>query len=150
MNYDEMALNLIKREAREQKQIEQRLKAAQRVITELVTDFLEIDPTLQKVILFGSLAKNRVRSVNFDIDLAVQGSQDKFLSLVACTLDREFKVDIVDLNSVNPTWREFIQREGVLYNLNRSIPPGIQHFYELHQGYLDKLDLLIEQIEALE
>ena len=87
MNYDDIARNLIKREAREHKRIERRSKSAQEELKKLLAGFLEIDPGLRKVILFGSLAREAVKSVNFDIDLAVQCSGDKFLRLIASTLD---------------------------------------------------------------
>jgi predicted nucleotidyltransferase len=114
MNYGKIALNLLKRDRREQRKIERRVEAAQVEIDRLLAQFLEIDPGLQKVILFGSLAKHTVKSANFDIDLAVQGSPDKFLLLVAATLDSDFKVDVVDLASINPTFRQFISKDGVV------------------------------------
>ena len=114
MNYDDIALNLLKRDLREQQRIERRIEAAQAEIDKLLARFLEIDPALQKVILFGSLAKQAVKSVNFDIDLAVQCSEDKFLLLVATALDSDFTVDVVDLVSVSQTFRHFILKDGVV------------------------------------
>ena len=114
MNYDDIAFNLLKRDLREQQRIERRIEAAQAEIDKLLARFLEIDPALQKVILFGSLAKQTVKSVNFDIDLAVQCSEDKFLLLVATALDSDFAVDVVDLVSVNQTFRHFILKDGVV------------------------------------
>jgi predicted nucleotidyltransferase len=116
MNYDDIARNLIKKETREQKRIERRLKSAQEELRNLLAGFLEIDPGLRKVILFGSLARGSVKSVDFDIDLAVQCSGDKFLRLVASTLDSNFKVDVVDLDTVDDTFCYFILKEGkILY-----------------------------------
>lgn len=114
MNYDDIALNLLKRDRRAQKQIERRIEAAWTEINKLINQFLEIDPALQKIMLFGSLAKQSVRSANFDVDLAVQCSSDKFLLLVAAALDSDFKVDVVDLASVSPSFRQFILTDGVV------------------------------------
>jgi predicted nucleotidyltransferase len=113
-NYSDIAQNLLKRDQRAQRQIERRIKSAQIEIDRLLAQFLEIDPALQKVVLFGSLAKQAVRSANFDIDLAVQGSPDKFLLLVAAALDSDFTVDVVDLTSANQTFRQFILKDGVV------------------------------------
>ena len=55
MNYDDIALNLLRRDLREQQRIERRIEAAQAEIDKLLARFLEIDLALQKVILFGSL-----------------------------------------------------------------------------------------------
>jgi predicted nucleotidyltransferase len=113
-NYDDIARNLLKRDQRTQRQIERRIEAARTEIDKLLAQFLEIDPALQKVILFGSLAKQTIRSADFDIDLAVQCSPDKFLLLVGAALDSDFKVDVVDLASVSQTFRQFISKDGIV------------------------------------
>ncbi len=113
-NYDNIARNLLKRDQAEQREIERRIETARTEIDKLLAQFLEIDPALQKVILFGSLARQTVRSADFDIDLAVQGSPDKFLLLVGTVLDSDFKVDVVDLTSVSQNFRHFILTDGVV------------------------------------
>jgi predicted nucleotidyltransferase len=116
MDYHEMALNLLKRDRREKRRIERREKAAWSEIERLVARFREIDPDLQRVILFGSLARETVRSVNFDIDLAVQCAADRFLLLVAAGLESEFRVDVIDLASIDEIFCASILEEGmVLY-----------------------------------
>ena len=80
----------------------------------MMARFQEIDPNLKKVILFGSLAKNNVRSEHFDIDLAVECSWDKYLALVSTALDADFEVDLVELAKARPAWRERIEDEGVV------------------------------------
>ncbi|MBI1876992.1 MAG: nucleotidyltransferase domain-containing protein [Chloroflexi bacterium] len=120
-NYDKIARNLLKRDQREQQQIERRIEAARIEIDNLLAQFLEIDPALQKVILFGSLAKQIVKSPDFDIDLAVQCSPDRFLLLVAAALNSNFKVDVVDLASVSQAFRHLILTDGVvLYEKRRN------------------------------
>ncbi|MFN8453803.1 MAG: nucleotidyltransferase domain-containing protein [Anaerolineae bacterium] len=64
--------------------------------------------------LFGSLARQTVRSPAFDIDLAVQSSPDKFLLLVAAALESDFKVDMVDLTSASPSLSQFIAQDGIV------------------------------------
>lgn len=121
INYDDIARNLLKRERRVQGQIERRIETARSEIDRLLAQFLEIDPALQKVVLFGSLVKQAARSADFDIDLAVQCSPDKFLLLVAAALDSDFTVDVVDLTSVSQTFCQFILKDGViLYEKRRN------------------------------
>lgn len=120
-NYDDIARNLLARDQRTQRQTERRIEAAQIELDKLLAQFLEIDPALQTVILFGSLAGQRVRSAEFDIDLAVRCSPDKFLLLVGATLDSDFKIDLIDLTSTSQTFRQFILAEGVvLYEKQRN------------------------------
>jgi predicted nucleotidyltransferase len=114
IDYNDIALNLIKKDAREQKRLQQRIRYAHEEIKNLLAHFLEIDPDLQKVILFGSLAKGAVKSLRFDIDLAIRCTDDKFFSLVATALDSDFKVDIVDLNAVDNVFRAFILKDGII------------------------------------
>lgn len=113
-NYDDIARNLLKRDQRQQQEIKRRIEAARIEIDRLLVKFLAIDPALQKVILFGSLAKQTVKSPEFDIDLAVQAAPDQFLLLVGAALDSDFKVDVVDLTGVSPTFRDFIMTDGVI------------------------------------
>jgi predicted nucleotidyltransferase len=82
----------------------------------LVKKFLSLDPGITKIILFGSLARNDVFSLDSDIDLAVSCSGEHFLRLVAIALDSPFKVDLVDLSTADNRIKDAIAREGmVLY-----------------------------------
>ena len=72
--------------------------------------FLRIDPAARRIVLFGSLAENRVRRIDFDIDLAV--SSDRYLALVSAALDSPFRVDCVDLDALPSAYRESIERYG--------------------------------------
>lgn len=114
INYDSIAHNLHQRDLKAQQQLVERIEAARIEIDRLLANFLEIDPTLQKVVLFGSLARQTVRSPAFDIDLAVQGSPDKFLLLVAAALDSDFTVDVVDLTCASPNLSQFIVQDGIV------------------------------------
>ncbi len=94
----------------ERRLLRSRLREAHREVSRLVAQFREIDPELQKVVLFGSLAQNSVRSLQFDIDLAVRSEQ--FLKLVACGLRSPFRVDVVDLEKLPAAVRRSIEEHG--------------------------------------
>ena len=82
----------------------------------LVREFLSLDPSITKIILFGSLARDDVSSLASDIDLAVSCSGEHFLMLVAHAQDSPFKVDLVELSTADNRIRDAIAREGmVLY-----------------------------------
>lgn len=105
----------IKRQNRlEEQEIRERVYQAHQEVDRLVRLFLEIDPDLERVVLFGSLAEESVFSLSFDIDLAVRS--DRFLQLVACGLKSPFQVDVVDLDRTPGHIRDSIQKYGkVLY-----------------------------------
>jgi predicted nucleotidyltransferase len=94
----------------EQKRLRSRLRKAHVEVSRLVAQFREIDPELRKVVLFGSLAQNAPRSLQFDIDLAV--SSEQFLKLVACGLRSPFPVDVVDLEQLPAPIRRLIDEHG--------------------------------------
>ena len=82
----------------------------------LVGKFLLVDSGIIKIILFGSLARDDVSSLNSDIDLAISCSGEHFLALVAIAQDSPFKVDLVDLSTADNRIKDAITREGmVLY-----------------------------------
>ena len=58
----------------------------------------------------GSDAPARLRSERFDIDLAI--SSGNYLRCVAVALDSNFKVDVVDLDTVRPAFRDEIEQHG--------------------------------------
>ena len=80
----------------------------------LVGKFLSLDPSITKIILFGSLARDDVSSLDSDIDLAVSCSGEHFLALVALVLDSPFKVDLVELSKADNRIKDAIAREGVV------------------------------------
>ena len=107
--------NRIKRENEEEKiRIKQRIRRAAEEVKRLKKDFLKIDKDIEKIILFGSLAEESIESVNFDIDIAVKSA--KYYQLVSRVLQSEFKVDVVDLDSVHERIRKNIIQYGkVIY-----------------------------------
>jgi len=82
----------------------------------LVKKFLSLDLDITKIILFGSLARDDVSSLDSDIDLAVSCSGENFLMLVSLAQDSPFKVDLVELSTADNRIKDAIAREGmVLY-----------------------------------
>ena len=96
----------VKRQQRvERERIRTRVEEARREVLRLKEDFLSSDPGLAKMVLFGSLAEDRVNATDFDIDLAVDCRH--YLRLLAIALSSPFRVDLIDLNNV----RENIKQE---------------------------------------
>jgi predicted nucleotidyltransferase len=116
----EKLIEAVKRRRREYgaelpQKIRRRKEAALKEAFRLVEEFRKEDPALKKVVLFGSLAKDDVRDINFDIDLAFQGKE--YYRCVAIALDSCFKVDVVDYDSAADFIREEIDTGGkVLYD----------------------------------
>ena len=88
-----------------------RVDEANREIDRLVAEFRRIDPELDRIVLFGSLARSRVTRLSFDIDLAV--SSRRYLELLGPALASPFKVDLVDLETASPYVLEAVARDGV-------------------------------------
>lgn len=107
------AINSRNRRKREREGEEQRerLALARAEVDRLVTEFQRVDPALRRVVLFGSLARDDAKSLDFDIDLAVDAS--RYLDLLGIALDSPFKVDLVDLSSASRYIVAAIERDGV-------------------------------------
>jgi len=107
----EQARRDIRRRAR---RIREREKRAGAFLPTLVRAFRDIDPDIERIVLFGSLARGGVRTEHFDIDVAVRSG--RYLRLVAWALDQEFKIDVIDLDDARECIAERIRSEGqVLY-----------------------------------
>ena len=100
-----------RRRARHAAALEARIAEAHREIDRLVCEFRSIDPDLERVVLFGSLARGNVTRLTFDIDLAV--SSRCHVDLLGPALDSPFEVDLVDLDSASRYVLEAIARHGV-------------------------------------
>jgi predicted nucleotidyltransferase len=83
-------------------------------VRRLVVEFQEIDPALERVVLFGSLARGLPAVEDFDIDLAVVCSPEKYLNLVAAALNSQFRVDLVDFLLTDERIRTSVEREGLV------------------------------------
>ena len=78
----------------------------------LTEHFRAIDPDLKKVILFGSLAEKTVRSVDFDIDMAVES--DRYLQLVSVAMKSDFKVDLVEIAALPAHVKKRVLEKGIV------------------------------------
>lgn len=113
----EKNLAWIRKENRREKQaIEARKQRAWQVLPNLVQSLLQRDPGISKIVLFGSLARNDQRlRLDFDIDLALSCSPEKYYSLVSLMLDvPEFKVDLLDLETIKGLLKQRILEQGII------------------------------------
>ncbi len=110
MNIRSIAKKIKKKSLEEEQQINKKIQKAYKEIIKLKKDFLKVDKNIKKIILFGSLAENNVRSFNFDIDIAVQSK--KYYCLVGIALQSSFKVDVVDLDTVHENIKKNILKYG--------------------------------------
>ena len=95
---------------RRERYIHERIKSAREEVKYLVERFQEVDPALKRIILFGSLAENRVVREHFDIDLAFEGT--KYIQCLCIAMQSTFKVDLVDLQTVRPGMLKEIEQSG--------------------------------------
>jgi predicted nucleotidyltransferase len=109
-----MAESARRRDRERRKTISARVPGAFAEVKRLIRKFRTLDPAIEKVVLFGSLARKDVTSLDFDIDLAVSCSKEKYLSIVALALDSPFKVDVVDLAAADERIKASIARDGVI------------------------------------
>ena len=106
----QIAANLNKQNKLEDKRIQKKIREAKEEVQRVVKQFLEIDPAIEKIVLFGSPADGRVVSSHFDIDLGVRSEQ--YLKLVSCGLNSSFPVDVVDLDHLAAPIRASIEKYG--------------------------------------
>jgi len=106
----QIAARLNRQNRLEAKRIKQKIREAKQEVQRLIIQFLEIDPAIDKIVLFGSLAEDNVSSAHFDIDVAVRSRQ--YLKLVSCGLNSCFPVDVVDLDHVTAPIRASIEKYG--------------------------------------
>lgn len=111
-----MAESVRRRERERRRTISLRVAEALDEADRLAREFRVLDPVIERIVLFGSLARKDATSPDFDIDLAVACSKDKYLAIVARALDSPFKVDVVDLATADDRIQASIARDGmVLY-----------------------------------
>ena len=95
-----------------EKRIEIRKEKAFREISRLIGRFQEIDPSLKRIVLFGSLAENTLRCENFDIDLSFEGLE--YYLCATETLNSPFKIDLVDYNVCASHIKDEIDTKGIV------------------------------------
>lgn len=107
------ATNRRNRLARERRaaEIVTRREAAWAEVYRLLGRFRDIDSAVDRLVLFGSLARDDMKRPNFDIDIAVRS--ERYIELLDEVLDSDFKIDLVDLTDASPYIAEAIAREGI-------------------------------------
>jgi predicted nucleotidyltransferase len=103
------------REEQERQEQERRAREAWEVAQRAAV-LLKSRFDVQRVILFGSLARRDLFHQRSDIDLAVEGitSRDFWRAWSALdTLGREWEIDLVDVETASLSLRSTIEREGV-------------------------------------
>lgn len=103
----------IKRKKEKEESLKERYKLAMEKAA-LVAQMLRKDYGVKKVVLFGSLAKNKLWG-HSDIDIAVEGLADGcYLNAVWETSEiaSPFKVDLVPIERAVEGLKEKIKREG--------------------------------------
>lgn len=114
MNVRNIIKEIKKENDKEVKRIKDKILQALSEIERLKKDFLEIDPDIEKIILFGSLLEDGIESTRFDIDIAVKSK--KYYQLVSKALQSEFKIDVVDLDTIHSKIKKNILEKGkVIY-----------------------------------
>ncbi len=101
-----------------EKRIENRKEEAFREISRLIGRFQQIDPSLKRIILFGSLVEDTIRSENFDIDLSFEGRE--YYLCAAETLNSPFKIDLVDYDTCISHIKDEIDTKGIVVYGSRS------------------------------
>ena len=109
-----MAESARRRDRERRKTISARVPGAFAEVERLAGEFRALDPAIEKIVLFGSLARKDVTSPDFDIDLAVACSKERYLAIVARALDSPFQVDVVDLAVADDRIKASIARDGVV------------------------------------
>lgn len=116
MNLAENIAWLKKQNALERKRIQACREKAFDELPRLIDFLRSEDPGISLIILFGSLTDEPERlRLGFDIDLAVCCSYDKYYHLVSSIqYVTDFKIDLVDIDSVRPFFRKRILETGIV------------------------------------
>ncbi len=85
---------------------------AYRAACELAVRMGARDPSLQRVVLFGSTVPGRRYRADSDIDLAVDGGDRALLERIAADLPQS--VDIIGIDELRPGIRRRVLTEGVI------------------------------------
>lgn len=110
-----MAESVRRRECEMRAAVAVRVESAMAEVDRLIGEFRALDPAIEKIVLFGSLARKDATSLGFDIDLAVSCSKERYLAIVARALDSPFRVDVVDLAAADDRIKASIARDGVVF-----------------------------------
>lgn len=97
---------------RERRAIVERAALARAEAERLALGIGRADPGVRSVRLFGSLARGEPKSLDFDIDLALEGG-DVYAAMDAVA-DSAFKVDLVQLELLPEGARRAVVADGVV------------------------------------
>ncbi|MGA2480298.1 MAG: nucleotidyltransferase domain-containing protein [Spirochaetia bacterium] len=97
---------------KEWREIRARAEEAVKEARRLAREIKRADPAVREVILFGSLAEEGPRRLDFDIDLALKGGDD-FKAMDAIE-GSPFKVDLVDFDRLPEHIRARIEAKGII------------------------------------
>lgn len=106
------AANIRKRNAEEIEAIKKRLALAKEEARMLSQKIYAQDSNVKTIYLFGSVATERVSSIDFDIDLAIEGGDIyKAMDIVESS---NFKVDLVDFKKLPNRTQNLIKSTGTI------------------------------------
>jgi predicted nucleotidyltransferase len=120
---ERFAAGIRRRNERERRQIAARHLEAFAEARRLADRIAARDPGVVRIYVFGSVAQGTVRSLDFDIDLAVEGGDVDVAMDVAST--SAFPVDVVDLDRAPEHLRRSVLERGSL--LLQRKPDGTVH-----------------------
>lgn len=119
------AANIRKRNAEEIEAIKKRLALAKEEARMLSQKIYAQDSNVKTIYLFGSVATERVSSIDFDIDLAIEGGDIyKAMDMVESS---NFKVDLVDFKKLPNRTQNLIKSTGTI------IPKSYKHEHNKHE-----------------
>ena len=112
------ARRILKENAAEKEKIRERRTLALAEANRLGAAIMAADPSVRRVILFGSLAEGMPKKAKFDIDLALDGGDLYAAMDIAET--SPFEVDIVNLERLPEHMKKRVLERG------RALPVGEQ------------------------
>ena len=103
------------RKIRSEQVQQQRLERA-RVVAHQAAALLKTQFGASRVVLFGSVARERLFHRDSDIDLAVEGIENRDFWRAWSALDRvagKFEIDLVDIETASPRLLAILDQKGV-------------------------------------
>jgi uncharacterized protein len=107
--------SLISRQEQETRELKQRRERAWSLALK-AADMLKKRFGVKKVVLFGSLARERIFTMWSDVDLAAWGlrPEDTFRAIgEVYDLDEDIRVNLVDVSACRSSFLETIEKDGV-------------------------------------
>ena len=98
--------------AAERLEIERRGRLALEVARKLAIEIIDSDSSVKKVYLFGSLAKGTMQSLDFDIDIAIEGGN--IYNAMEIAEKSPFKADISEIGRLPLHISESVYQYGIL------------------------------------